>query len=61
MKRLLSTVTSVLAAFFGVQSEANRRDDFQRQSPLPFIVTGLVLAALMVVGLVLLVDWVLAS
>lgn len=34
-------VRSVLAAAFGVQSDANRERDFKARSPVPFIVVGL--------------------
>jgi len=52
---------STLAAFFGVQSESNRARDFSaNSSPLPYIITGVLLAAFLVVGLLLLVNRVLA-
>ncbi|BCV64895.1 DUF2970 domain-containing protein [Shewanella carassii] len=52
---------STLAAFFGVQSESNRLKDFSsHSSPLPYIITGVLLAALLVLGLLLLVNRVLA-
>ena len=47
------TALSVLAAFFGVQSRANRERDFQHGRPLQFIVVG-VLATAVFVGLVIL-------
>ncbi|WP_363322315.1 DUF2970 domain-containing protein [uncultured Ferrimonas sp.] len=52
---------SVLAALFGVQTEANRQRDFARQSPLPFIVVGVVLIVLFVLSLMALVQWVLPA
>ncbi|QSX37032.1 DUF2970 domain-containing protein [Shewanella sedimentimangrovi] len=51
---------STLAAFFGVQSDQNRRKDFSQASPMPYIIMGLVLAIGLVLGLVLLVSVVLA-
>lgn len=39
---LMSVVKSVLASFFGVQSERNRQRDFQAGSPLQYIVVGLI-------------------
>jgi hypothetical protein len=45
---LVQVVASVLAAFFGVQSEQNRQRDFAGGNPLVFIVVGLVLTALFV-------------
>ncbi|BDY03250.1 DUF2970 domain-containing protein [Ferrimonas sp. YFM] len=56
----MKVVASVLAALFGVQSEANRQRDFSHSSPLPFILTGVVLVSLFVLGLIALVNWVLA-
>jgi len=50
---------STLAAFFGVQSDVNRRKDFSQNSPLPYIIMGVVLAIGLVLGLVLLVSVVL--
>ncbi|WP_163557513.1 DUF2970 domain-containing protein [Halomonas sp. NO4] len=52
-------IKSVLAAFFGVQKEGQRRQDFEQGRPVPFLVAG-VLMALVLVGLVALVA-VLAS
>ncbi|WP_409522461.1 DUF2970 domain-containing protein [Nitrincola sp. MINF-07-Sa-05] len=45
---MLDVIKSVLAAFFGVQSEANRKRDFEAASPWMFIVVGIVLAAVFV-------------
>ncbi|TKB48109.1 DUF2970 domain-containing protein [Ferrimonas sediminicola] len=55
----MKVVASVLAALFGVQSEANRQRDFSQTSPLPFILTGVVLVTLFVLGLIALVNRVL--
>ncbi len=55
---LWQVVHSVLAAFFGVQSEANRQRDFTRGKPSQFIIIGLIATALFVlimVGIVRLV------
>ncbi|GAA5193371.1 hypothetical protein GCM10025772_24140 [Ferrimonas gelatinilytica] len=49
---------SVLAALFGVQSESNRRRDFQASSAKPFILTGLVVIVLFVLALIGVVQWV---
>ncbi|WP_290785806.1 DUF2970 domain-containing protein [Halomonas sp.] len=43
-------IKSVLAAFFGVQKEQRRREDFEQGKPLAFIVVGLVMGLLFVVG-----------
>ncbi len=51
----LDTLKSVLAAFFGVQSDAKRERDFTHGRPAHFILVGLiatVLFVLLVVGIV---------
>ncbi|MDX1525956.1 MULTISPECIES: DUF2970 domain-containing protein [Pseudidiomarina] len=58
---LLAVIVSVLAAMFGVQTEANRKRDFNKGNPLLFIGIGVVFAVLFVLGLVLLVNTILAS
>lgn len=45
----LQVVLSILAAFFGVQSEANRERDFSRGRPWQFIVAGVVMTALFII------------
>jgi len=50
---------STVAAFFGVQTEHNREKDFQTQSPLPFIIMGIILAIALVISLILIVNQVL--
>ncbi|MGL5391790.1 MAG: DUF2970 domain-containing protein [Shewanella sp.] len=57
--RLWQIFYSTLAAFFGVQSDNHRQRDFHSQSPLPYIIMGIVLAALLVLGLIWLVSLVL--
>ncbi|PKG75592.1 DUF2970 domain-containing protein [Shewanella sp. Choline-02u-19] len=47
---------STLAAFIGVQTEQNRRKDFQASSPIPFIVMGILLAIVFVLGLLFIVS-----
>ncbi|MFM4702039.1 MULTISPECIES: DUF2970 domain-containing protein [Aeromonas] len=56
---LWHTLTSTLAALFGVQSQRNRQRDFAGGSPLLFILMGLLLIAALVGSLWLLVSWVL--
>jgi hypothetical protein len=51
--------SSTLAAFFGVQTDRNRQRDFSSDSPLPFILMGIVLASLLVLTLALVVSRVL--
>lgn len=57
----MRVVFSVLAAFFGVQSEANRRRDFTDTSPLPYILTGIVAVVLFVLTLIWVVNRVLSG
>nr|WP_297457349.1 DUF2970 domain-containing protein [uncultured Halomonas sp.] len=47
-------IRSVLAAFFGVQKDSRRRHDFEHGKPIVFIVTGVIMA-LILVGLVVFV------
>ncbi|MBB1322383.1 MULTISPECIES: DUF2970 domain-containing protein [Shewanella] len=51
--------SSTVAAFFGVQTEQNRQKDFQTQSPLPFIIMGIILAITLVISIILIVNQVL--
>jgi hypothetical protein len=56
----LQALLSVLAAFFGVQSERNREHDFSQGRPLHYVLAGLLLALVFVLGVILLVRWVLS-
>lgn len=56
-----ATVLSVVAAFFGVQSDSNRERDFKHGKPLTYIIIGIALAILMVLGLIAIVQLVLAN
>jgi len=53
---LLQTVFSVLASFFGVQSEKNRKRDFTSGNPGVFIAVAIVLTVVLVLTLVLIVQ-----
>ncbi len=53
-------IKSVLQAFIGVQKKENLEQDFEQQSPLPFLVAGLVVAAVFVATLVIIVNVVLS-
>ncbi len=53
------TVSSVLAAFFGVQSSRARQRDFSRGDPFAFIVVGVLMTAVFVATLVLVVKLIL--
>ncbi|MFC3034122.1 DUF2970 domain-containing protein [Pseudoalteromonas fenneropenaei] len=59
--RWLSVMQSVLAAMFGVQSDAKRHQDFTAPHPLPYIIFGIILVVLFVLGLVYLVQLVLPN
>lgn len=43
-----SVIKSVLAAFFGVQRDQQRREDFENGKPVSFIVVGIAMAMLLV-------------
>lgn len=43
-------IKSVLAAFFGVQKDQQRRHDFEQGKPAAFIITGIVMALIMVIA-----------
>ncbi|MEJ2116061.1 MAG: DUF2970 domain-containing protein [Gammaproteobacteria bacterium] len=58
---LIDVIKSVLASFFGVQSDEKRKRDFQHGSPAQFIIVGLVLTVLFIVGIIFLVKLILAS
>ena len=58
---LIDVVKSVLASFFGVQSDKNRKREFEQGSPAQFIIVGLVLTILFIVGMILIVKLILAS
>ena len=57
----IDVIKSVLASFFGVQSDKNRRRDFQQGNLAQFIIVGLVLTVLFIVGMILIVKLILAS
>jgi hypothetical protein len=44
-----SVIKSVLAAFFGVQRESRRKEDFEKGRPGHFIAVGIAMAAILVV------------
>lgn len=59
LNKMWRLFSSTLAAFFGVQSDKNRQHDFQTNSPLPFIIMGIILAAILVATLLFIVQQVL--
>ena len=57
----IDVIKSVLASFFGVQSDKNRRRDFQQGNPAQFILVGIGLTVLFVVGVIVIVRIILSS
>lgn len=53
-------IKAVAGAFVGVQSEQQRQQDFNAQSPLPYIVVGIVMAIMFVAALITIVSIVLS-
>jgi hypothetical protein len=47
---------SVLAAFIGVQSEENRKKDFEHGSLSTYVIAGIIFTALFVVAIIFLVS-----
>ncbi len=58
---LLQTVKAVLWSFFGIRRNAAHAHDVAQLKLVHVIVTGIVLAISMVVGLVLFARWIVAS
>ena len=57
----LDVVKSVLASFFGVQSDKNRQRDFEKGSPMQFIAVGLGLTVFFIVAVIFIVKFILYS
>ena len=53
---LLQVIASVLASFFGVQSDNNYQRDFEQTSVVPYIVVGIVMVIVLIGALLLLVN-----
>jgi hypothetical protein len=58
---VLKIMQSILAGAFGVQSDKRREEDFSSHSPWPYIIAGILFTASFVVGLIVIVNLVLAS
>lgn len=52
----LTVLGSVFRAWFGVQSEENRRRDFASNNPTPFIVAGIIFVLVMIAGVIIAVN-----
>jgi uncharacterized membrane protein YidH (DUF202 family) len=57
---LLGTVKAVLWGFLGVRRNADYQKDITRLNPLHIMAVGVLMAFLFVLGLILLVNWVVA-
>lgn len=57
---LLQTLKSVLAAFIGVQSDKNRKTDFEQGSLKNYIIGGFIFTILFVASIIFVVSRVLA-
>lgn len=53
---MLRTITTVLSAFIGIRRKADHEASQAKLSPVQIIVTAIVLALLMIVGLIFLVK-----
>lgn len=58
---LWQTVQAVVWAFFGVRRSIDHQRDVERVKPLHVVLVGVAAAAVLVVGIVLLVRWVVGS
>ena len=58
---VLKVMQSILAGAFGVQSDKRREEDFSSHSPWPYIIAGVLFTATFVLGMILIVQMVLAS
>ncbi|MBW0146325.1 DUF2970 domain-containing protein [Marinobacter arenosus] len=58
---VLKVMQSILAGAFGVQSDKRREEDFSSHSPWPYIIAGILFTAGFVIGLIVIVQMVLAS
>ncbi len=57
----IQTIKSILAAFIGVQSEQNRKIDFEQGSMASYIVAGLIFTVLFISVIVFVVSRVLGN
>jgi len=57
----LQTLSAVLWSFFGVRKGANHSEDMQKLNPVHVIIVGVLAAAVFVLGLLTLVNFVVGS
>ncbi|MSP27842.1 MAG: DUF2970 domain-containing protein [Methylococcales bacterium] len=55
---IIQLVKSVLSAAIGVQSDKNRRKEFEQDSLLAYVIAGVIFTVLFVGGLILLVSFI---
>jgi hypothetical protein len=53
---ITQVIKSVLAAFIGVQSEANRKKDFENGSLSTYVIAGIIFTVLLIVAIIFLVS-----
>ncbi|MDD5578683.1 MAG: DUF2970 domain-containing protein [Methylobacter sp.] len=58
---IIQVIKSTLSAFIGVQSTANRKQDFEHGSLTTYIIAGLIFTIVFVVGLIFLVSTVIGG
>lgn len=58
--KMWAVIKSVIAGLFGVQSEKNRQRDFNQSHMLPFIVVGIVMIGLLILGVIGLISLIMA-
>ncbi|MSS75577.1 MAG: DUF2970 domain-containing protein [Methyloglobulus sp.] len=58
---IIQTITSILAAFVGVQSNKNRKLDFEQGSLTTYVVGGLIFTVVFVATLIFIVSKVLGN
>ena len=56
---IIKAVLSVLASFIGIQSNVNRERDFKSNSPVLFIVIGIIVTIFFIISLYFLVYFIL--
>jgi Protein of unknown function (DUF2970) len=58
---IIQTITTILAAFVGVQSDKNRKLDFEQGSLTTYVIGGLIFTVLFVATLIFVVSKVLGN
>ncbi|WP_438864377.1 DUF2970 domain-containing protein [Neptunicella sp.] len=56
MKKWWRVIKSVAASAVGVQSEANRRYDFEQKSIVPYIVVGVIFVMLFIASIITIIK-----